>query len=375
LNLLLKILFTSYKKKNLKITLLVIFIYSSINCKAQNDSINDGFFGTKNKWDTLKYEKFNYVLIVGFFQQYRNFENKITQTINVDSLNLSSTPLLAKSKLISGLVFNYDKFQIQFGFGGKKQNDTLKTPESKMLNLGFSFGDNRWVIDTYFRRFKTFYNNNSSSIDSVNRKHNTYIVSPNMVSNLILVRASYFTNYNKYSYKAGYGCNFRQRKSAASWILNGGITNYQIKNDTSFFAGPSQKYYNEYSKLNYINAFNVGVGGGAALSIVLFKAWFVNALGTLGPDVQFRKYNLNPGIRNITAISWSGLFRVSFGLNLKKLYIISTYSSDFMLINNSVLKNNSQAVTVSFLLGWRFNTGAPKPFYQKFQKSKIYNMF
>lgn len=362
---------------NFKIVVIFIFFIYASNIKliAQNDSLNDLNSNSKNKWDTIKYEKFNYVLIVGYYQQYRNFVSEIKQNIFKDSLNLSSTPLMAKSKLIYGFVLNYDKFQLQFGVGGKKQNDTLKTPESKVFNIGFSFGDNRWVVETYYRKFKTFYNNNSNSIDSINKKNKTFIVSPQMLTSLFIARASYFTNYKNFSYKAGYGCNFRQKKSAFSWIVNGGVSNFLLKNDTSILAGPSQKYYGEYAKLNYINTFNFGVGGGAALSIILFKAWFVNITGTLGPDLQFRKYNLNPGIRTMTNLSWSGYFKLSGGLNLKKCYLILAYSSDYMLLNVTAMQNTIQAQTVSFLLGWRFNTGAPKPWYQKFQKSKVYNMF
>jgi len=326
-------------------------------------------------WDTLKYEKFNYVLIVGYFQQYRNFTNEISQNVNIDSLKLSSTPLIAESKLISGLVFNYDKFQIQFGTGTKPQNNSNGKPESKVFNLGFTFGDNRWVAETYFRRFQSFYNNNSFNIDSLRRKTNSYINSPNLITSLFLARASYFTNYENFSYKAGYGCNFRQRKSSASWILQGSISNFQLRNDSSLFALPSRKFYNEYQNMNYQNSLNIGVGGGAAISIVLFKAWFLNLQGTLGPELQFRKYQLNPGIRNLTAISWSGFVKASFGLNLKRCYFISAYSTDYILINTSVLQNTAKSQTVSFTFGWRFHTGAPKPWYQKFQKTKIYNLF
>ncbi|MFN7910472.1 MAG: DUF4421 family protein [Bacteroidota bacterium] len=355
-------------------TILLIGLVPILNY-SQSDSLQLKTNHKGPNWDTIKYEKFNYVLIVGYFQQYRNFTNEISQTVNKDSLNLSSTPLIAESRLISGLVFNYDKFQIQFGTGTKPQDNSNGKPESKVFNLGFTFGDNRWVAETYFRRFKSFYNDNSFNIDSVRRKTSAYIASPNLITSLFLARASYFTNYDNFSYKAGYGCNFRQRKSAASWILQGSISNFQLKNDSSLFASPSQKYYNEYANLNYINSLNIGAGGGAAISLVLFKAWFINLQGTLGPEIQFRKYNLNPGERSMTAISWSGFAKVSFGLNLKRCYFISAFSTDYLLINNSVFRNTAKSQNASFTFGWRFHTGAPKPWYQKFQKTKIYNLF
>lgn len=356
------------------ITWFIIYL-SFIVANAQNDVIKSYKTVKTPNWDTLKYQKFNYVLIVGYFQQYRNFTNEISQTVNKDSLKLSSTPLIAESRLISGLVFNYDKFQIQFGIGTRPQDNSNGKPESKVFNFGFTFGDNRWVAETYFRRFRSFYNDNSFNIDSTLRKTSSYIASPNLSTSLFLARASYFTNYDNFSYKAGYGCNFRQRKSAASWILQGSISNFQLKNDSSLFAVPSQKYYNEYANLNFINSFNLGVGGGAAISLVLFRAWFLNLQGTLGPELQFRKYNLNPGERSMTAISWSGFAKASFGLNLKRCYFISAFSTDYLLINNSVFRNTAKSQNASFTFGWRFHTGAPKPWYQKFQKTKIYSLF
>lgn len=364
--------------KTLSLTLFLTlfgFIINPFFSFSQTDSLKSSSVKSLPKWDTLKYEKFNYVLIVGYFQQYRNFNNEISQTINKDSLNLSSTPLIAESRLISGLVFNYDKFQIQFGTGTKPQNNSNGKPESKVFNLGFTFGDNRWVAETYFRRFKSFYNNNSFNIDSLRRKTSSYISSPNLITSLFMARASYFTNYDNFSYKAGYGCNFRQRKSAASWILQASISNFQLKNDSSLFAPSSRKYYNEYKNLNYINSLNIGFGGGAAISIVLFKAWFLNLQGTLCPELQFRNYHLNPSERSITAISWSGIAKASFGLNLKRCYFISAYSTDYLLINTSVLNNTAKSQNVSFTFGWRFHTGTPKPWYQNFQKTKLYNLF
>ncbi|MBI2721976.1 MAG: hypothetical protein HYX39_07365 [Bacteroidetes bacterium] len=64
----------------------------------------------------------------------------------------------------------------------------------------------------------------------------------------------------------------------------------------------------------------------------------------------------------------------SIGLNLKRFYILGSYSNDYNLFNNKALDFSSASISGNFTFGWRFYTNTPK-FYKKFQQTKIYKLF
>src|SRR5688500_10659827 len=101
------------------------------------------------KWYTLKYQKFDNVFIVCIFQQHRDFNNEFEQLINEDTMFLSKQSYLAESNLISGIVLNYDKFQLSFGTRSQPPKEREGKGFTKAFNIGFNFGDNRWVSENY----------------------------------------------------------------------------------------------------------------------------------------------------------------------------------------------------------------------------------
>ncbi|MCE3227665.1 MAG: hypothetical protein K0S32_2216 [Bacteroidetes bacterium] len=331
--------------------------------------------GPVRNWDTTRYQKFDYVLIVGIYQQYRNFSNEFKQLINKDTLGLSSHVYVAESQLNSGIVFNYDKFQISFGTRSSPQSESAKKGYTKTFNIGFNFGDNRWVSESYYRRFTGFYNSSTGNFDTTFKKTGDYYLLPNLKSSLFSSRAMYFTNFEKFSYKSGFGCNYRQLKSAFTWIIGASFNVYTLKSDSSVIPMKARPLFNDYGGLKGFQSTNIGMNFGAAGTLVLFKAWFASAYFTLGPEQQWRHYDLGNSSRHLSYISWSGTGRLSFGLNLKRCYILGSYSNDYNLYSSpKIIDFRSNSITGNFTFGWRFHTGTPK-FYQKFQQTKVYKVF
>lgn len=325
-------------------------------------------------WDITKYQKFNEVLIVGLYTQYRNYGNEFIQISNKDTLDLSTHNYNAESRSITGITINFDKFNFSFGLRSQPQQNSSGKGYTKVFNLGFNVGDNIWTNEAYYRRFTGFYNNNTSSFDTTFNKTGQYYTLPALKCTQFSNRFMFFTNDQNFSYKAGFGCNYRQLKSAATWILGGSLSYLSLANDSAIIPGKSRYLFNEYSALNKFTSFNIGAQGGAAITIVIFKAWFISGYFTVGPETQWRTYSFNPGIRKINYINWSGTGRLSLGLNLKKCYIIFSTSTDYNTFNNSVYNHKLTSTTGNFTFGWRFHGQTPE-FYKKFKKTKIYNRF
>lgn len=361
---------------------IAIFLFLSTFAKGQDveskihvDSLRHFRIKPVN-WDTLKYRKYDYVFIVGIFNQYRDFKNEIEQKINSDTMNLSKHTYVAESSITSGLVLNYDKFQLAFGTRTKPREDRLGKGYTNMFNIGLSFGDNRWVSENYYRHFKGFYNANRNVLDSTDLAQGKYMLAPHMVSSLFMTRLMYFTNYENFSFKSGFGCNYRQLKSEFTWIVGANYSKYSMFNDSSLIPASARYLFNEYAPMRGLRSNNIGVTLGAAATIVVFKAWFINGHLTFGPEQQWRDYDFISYHRRISYIGGSGTFRVSLGLNLRKFYFLVSNTTDYNRYNSpGVVNFKSQSITHNWTLGWRFHSGTPPRFYRKFMTTRFYRLF
>jgi hypothetical protein len=321
-------------------------------------------------WDTLKYQKFERVLIVGLFQQVRTFNNEFN-LIPADSL--SQHVYSAESNLTAGINFCFDKFQFSLATRNTPSSEGSSKGYTKMFNLGLNVGDNRWVSETYLRVFRSFYDKNTQSYDST-AKINKYYIQPTMVNRSFMQRFMYFTNYKKYSFKSGFGCNYRQLKSAATFIVGGSFSVFDLQNDSAILPMKARSIYGDYGNMSGFTSVNLGVNGGVAATIVLWKALFISGYFTVGPESQWRNYYLPAENRKLNYVSWSGTGRGSLGINMKKFYMLFSVTNDYNLYNQRKARSfSSNSITNSATLGWRFHCKTPK-FYEKFMQTKFYNM-
>jgi len=356
--------------------LVLLTIFLSLVSKSQTSESDTADMELKViKWDTLKYKKFDYVLIVGIFQQQRNFSNTFQELINKDTLGLSTQVYNAESKSIAGITLSYDKFQLSFGTRSTPQNGSAGKGYTKTFNIGFNFGDNRWLTENYYRSFKGFYNKGTPSFDTNFKKTGQYYLQPGLTSRLFMNRVMYFTNYKNFSYKSGFGCNYRQIRSAATWILGGSFTVYDLHNDSAIFPAQARPLFNDYANFKSFRSYNFSFNAGAAVTIVLFKAWFISGYFTVGPEQQWRNYDLGEVQRHLSYLAFSGTGRASLGVNLKKFYLLYSFTDDYNIYDSfHIMSFKSESITNNFTFGWRFHTGTPK-FYKKFQQTKLYKLF
>ena len=212
---------------------IILFLFPIFLISQSSEDFDVKYSRKPKNWDTLKYHKFETVLIVGLYQQYRTFNVDFNQLINTDKRGISQHNFIAESNLVAGVVLNYDKFQFAFGTSNQPPSNNSGKGYTNMFNLGLNVGDNRWVSENYFRRFKGFYDNNTSSFDSTFKNTGKYYVLPDLVSSLFMTRFMYFKNYKNYCFKSGFGCNYRQLKSAATFIFGGSLSYYNLSNDSA----------------------------------------------------------------------------------------------------------------------------------------------
>ncbi len=357
---------------------LILVTLFSFSVKGQTSIEAEAKIERKAKnWDTLKYQKFETVFIVGWISQYRSFTNEFDQYIKRDTLNLSKHEFTTESDAVGsqGFVFNYDKFQLWLTWSPKPPDNNNGKGHTEVFNLGLNVGDNRWVSENYFRKFRGFYDDKTPAYDSaIFNKTKQYNLNPSMVSSLFMTRFMHFTNYKKFAYKSGFGCNYRQLKSAFSLILGGSFSVFSLRNDSSIFPLKARYLYDDYGSMKGMQSMNVSANFGVAGTIVIWKAWFVNAYYTFGPELQFRDYDMQTHHTEKTFIGGSGTGRASIGLNLKRFYFIGSYTNDRNTYDiKKTLHHKTMSHNIAGTFGFRIHSSTPK-FYQKFQQSKLYGL-
>ena len=345
------------------ILVILLFIFSS-----------HSFFAQKNGWDTTYYTKYRHRLIVSVFQSYRDYKIDINQKLVTDSTGKSKVSYIAESNLVYGIELNYDKFNISVGFKNPS-TQSAKKGDTKYRNFALNIGGNRWLLENSYRSYSGFYNKNTANYDTSFKRTGVYDQFPGISSEAYKTKFLFFTNANKFSFKSGYTSNFRQLKSAFSFVLSANIYYNRLNSDSSFFPAQIRSYYDTHRSMNGLNVFAFSVYGGGSWNLVLWKAFFMNLTLIIGPEEQWRTYNYLDTYPSQTLFytSISGDFRGCIGLNFKKFFVKLNGTSDFSWYNGNQITYLSKYGAVNFSLGYRFRVKATKG-YLKFQQSKLYKM-
>ncbi|MES2567564.1 MAG: DUF4421 family protein [Bacteroidota bacterium] len=332
-------------------------------------------FSQKKTWDSSYYRKYTDRLIVSVFQSYRNYTTDISQQLTNDTLGQSKIAFVAEANLIYGIELNYDKFNLSLGF--KNPSTQIKQKgDTKYKNFALNIGGNRWILENSYRSYKGFYNKNTSLYDTTFKRTGIFDQYPGLYSEAYKTKFLFFTNANKFSFKSGYSCSYRQLKSAFSFVLSANIYYNRLNSDSSFFPKPIAHYYDTHQSLHGLNVFAFSIYGGGSLNLVIWKSLFVNFTLIIGPEEQWRNYRyLNTHAdQTLFYTSISGDFRGSIGLNYKKFFVLLSGSSDFSWYNASQVTYLSKYASLNFSLGYRFKV-KPSKGYQKFQRSNLYKRF
>lgn len=326
---------------------------------------------TTPKWDTLKYQKFNYNLIIGVYQGYRNFVNEFQQFKVSDTLGYSKQRYMAESRLVGGIEFTYDKFGFSIGLRSTPPKQSEGKGATNTLNANFNFGGNKWFVQNNLRYFDGFYDSNTGNYDTTIRQTGRYYQRPDFQTLLLRSKFLYFTNHKRFSFRSGFSGNYRQLRSAATWILSGNINYSYLGCDSSFFGYASRPFYGDYGSMNSLDVFGLSLNVGAAGTLVILKGFFLTGLFIVGPEQQWRRYGYSDGSNRLSYISVSGDLRFSIGVNLKRCYFIAFNSNDFSIYNSSFVGISSSSIGGGFTFGWRFRAKPPE-LYRKFQETRLY---
>ncbi len=178
-----------------------------------------------------------------------------------------------------------DKFNVGFGFNYKWlglglafnlpfiNNDDDKYGKTKRFDAQMNVFAHQFLLDFYFNFYRGYYLNNPKVINPNFETSGQYPLVPSMMTNDFGLSYYYILNHKKFSYRASFIQNERQKKMSGSMIL-GFITHLSHTSaDTSLIPTPFLKDIDDFEKykLNSFSAFDLGPMFGYAYNFVIRK--------------------------------------------------------------------------------------------------------
>jgi len=223
--------------------------------------------------------------------------------------------------------FGVAGFYKWFGLG-LSSGSTLfrKDPEIYGSTTIYDFRVNAYgkfaAIEGYLQYYNGFYMNYRSD----NLKETYKIPGMELIS--FGIDATYIYNYSKFSIRASFTQNERQKKSAGSLIVKPLFRYYHIKSDTGIIPGPVLDIYSASGE-NILsgNFFTLGLGPGYAYTLVFLKDFYITADAIMEVNWSFYNYTSTDSIYISNGFSFPGSIRVALGYNSDKWFIGASYLS------------------------------------------------
>jgi hypothetical protein len=185
------------------------------------------------------------------------------------------------------------------------------------------------MVDLFIQQYKGFYNSDLKGREIVRY--------PDLSVSQIGGEGTYVFNGDKFSNKAAFEQSERQRQSAGSVILGGGVYLYKIGLDSNMTIAGNSPFRN----------FQIGLNGGYAYSWVINDCWLLSGMAKVGAS-GVNEPQL-AGDRKIR------IYPTAFARG-SAVYQKSTWAVSFlMLINNKSVyayQNHTQITSVNFQLAY-----------------------
>lgn len=280
---------------------------------------------------------------------------------------------IAQANTTSGFDLAFDKISFSLTFKSVSQDERTRG-RTAYFNFSNSFGSQRYIVESSFRRYKSFFDDNSPNYNELYTPPAPYFINKGLRAVSFKSRMMFFSNHERFSFRSSYAMNHRQLKSAASFLMIAGAQYNNWKAET-FFADDTKPYFPDINKLKKITTYSVLGGIGGSANIIFLKRLFFNITAILSPEVQIRnfmeegdKYNLH------AALSASVDTRMALGINTRHFVYSISSTTDWGLYNNRYFDLANVYLTANANIGFRLNLERIE-LVNRLKSNKYYRMF
>lgn len=220
-----------------------------------------------------------------------------------------------------GFMWKNTALSLSFGYGFSFLRDKERG-KTKAFDFQFHSYGRMFTYDIYIQKYKGFYNDDKG-----------IILYPDLKIEQYGLNWQYVFNKRKFSYMAAFDQNERQRKSAGSFLLGGGVYQSKIESDSAFVVDDKKVFRN----------FQFGLNTGYAHTWVLGRRWFVS--GSLSMGINFGTEKFNKIFKQPFEVSPSILTRIAAGYNR------DSWALGFSFVDNILFHSFSNESNISLNSG------------------------
>lgn len=343
------------------LVLIMAFVFCEVSAQKETDK-KFSLFGKSDStyFDTNYIASYYNVFTLRFLMT--NKKNNFTILDNVSEKSIEYLPN-STLNLGFGLTYKWLGLDLSFNLPFLNRDDEIYG-NTKRFDLQSSIFKRKLVVNFFLQSYKGYYVANPTLIDPGWQPGNPYPTRRDINSFAIGGTYTHIFNHNKFSYRAAFSFNERQKKMAGSFTLSGGILYYKLSSDTGLV--PDEIFEDSVSVINFdeIKISSAFVLGGYIHTFIVRNWYFTLSLGIGGGLSSTKtKYVDNQLFSRKSKLSIVTDFRGSVGYNSDTFYVgLSWLSGTFAINPTDNINVNYSLSKINFYVGYRF--------YKWFNKSK-----
>lgn len=284
----------------------------------------------------------------------RNEFSIINNSPNDDDDRVNELTFRPNDPVNIGLGFTYKWLGLNLSFP-LYSNDNSIYGKTRRFDFGTHLYGRKLIFDLDFSWYKGYYLSNPQNVVPGWVNGDPYPSRSDVSVTSFGLNGFYVFKHEKFSYRSAFTYNERQKKSAGSWVVGGGISFNYIRADSTLVHGDYNVELDSLlvRKANFGNIY--GVGGYAQNFVV--KYFFLSLTLGLGFGFSSDKVfieNLNETDRN-SGVSIVSVFRASVGYNNDIFYAgLSMYNSQLSIASANDLGLSYLNTNFNLYVGYRF---------------------
>jgi hypothetical protein len=308
-------------KKNWVTGLMFIFLFFTANRSgAQSDTIARKPPGVT--FDTTYITDYTHLVTTRLFLLFQN----ASLLINPAGDNISKITYHPNVNVRIGIA----GFWKWFGLGISFNNPFFKIDQetygkTTTLDLRVNAFGRSIAGELFFQKYKSFY------ISSPERTDDTHYIIPDMQTYSLGIAGYYIYNAKRFSIRAAFIQNERQKKSAGSLVVRPSFLYYRISSDHGIIPAELVDEYH-ISPSNLIKSgefYSVGLSPGYVYTLVFLKNFYVTAAVFPGVAAQFSSYSNELNIYTNFEFAFQLNGRFAIGYNSDKWFLGGSIQTGF----------------------------------------------
>lgn len=222
-----------------------------------------------------------------------------------------------------GMAYKFFAFDVTLGLGLNNNSDLQ---DQRSIDFQARIFSSKQLISTTMQYYQGY---RLSDVYGLSIQPNDSVVNREDIRTMNFgLQYMYAFNYTKFSMKAPFVFNERQKKSAGSVIVGATFSIYSLTSDSSIVPVELSPYLNSSTHLSSLNAFNLGIRAGYMYTFVFAKHFFVTGSVIPGLVLNYGDYEVENGYKLPTTLNFSFNTMNSLGFNGNRFFAGMSFISD-----------------------------------------------